>query len=113
MPAEVNVGVGKPFSIDDLQSLAPKSRGRPPRTGSILSAIMVKRRLRNNTVAVALDCGDRMFYNYLARRHPIPARALLGLCQLLDLDPEDLVDSDGYLLLAAPEQSSVDQGDDW
>ena len=85
--------------IEALQQ-APRRdpRGRPARTGTILASIMSARLFRNNVIAVAMNVSDRALSNYLARRAPVPAQSLVGLCDFLEMDPEELVDDNRFLL---------------
>lgn len=47
--------------------------------------------------AVAMHCTERAVWNYMRRVRKLPLRMLGPLCDLLDLDPVDLVDEQGYL----------------
>lgn len=70
----------------------------PVKSGTRLADEMVTLGLRKQEVCGALVCSDRQLYNYMSRQWPIPVTRLSALCDLLDLDPEDLVDERGFLV---------------
>lgn len=59
---------------------------------------MKQRGIKKNTIAATLRVSDPTVYNYLKRRYRVPPMQLGPLCDLLDMDPEELVDSRGFLL---------------
>jgi hypothetical protein len=59
---------------------------------------MTQRNIRKIRIAALLHCSDRQLYNYLARLRPVPVIHVGALCDLLDMDPEELVDERNYLL---------------
>jgi hypothetical protein len=78
----------------------PRGQGRLVRQGTVLALVMTQRNIRKIRVAAVLCCSDRQLYNYLARLRPIPVIHLGALCDLMDMDPEELVDERNYLLEA-------------
>jgi len=81
-----------------------QNAGRPHASGTRLAKIMRERGIKKHNVATVLRCSDPTVYNYLTRRYPIPALQLGALCDRLDMDPEQLVDDQGFLLLADAEE---------
>lgn len=59
---------------------------------------MRERGIKAHDVGRVLLCSDRTVHNYLTRRYPIPALRLGALCDRLDMDPDELVDDQGFLL---------------
>ena len=92
----------------DTQLAAPTSRPRPKphgqgrlvKQGTVLAREMAWRRMRKSQVAGAMGCSDRQLYNYMARRAPIPGMQIGALCDLMDMDLEELVDEWNFLLQA-------------
>ena len=66
--------------------------------GTVLARLMAQHSLRRRHIAAALECSERQVYNYTSRAIPIPALYLARLCDLLDVDSDELVDDDRYLL---------------
>lgn len=77
---------------------ARQNAGRPHVGGTRLAKIMRMRGIKAHDVGRVLRCSDRTVYNYLTRRYPIPTMMLAALCDRLDMDPEELVDGEGFLL---------------
>ena len=76
----------------------PRGQGRLVKQGTVLAAVMTQRNMRKIRVAAVLSCSDRQLYNFLARRRRVPVIHLGALCDLMDMDPEELVDERNYLL---------------
>lgn len=78
----------------------PRGQGRLAKQGTVLAREMTRRNMRKIRVAAVLWCSDRQLYNFLARLRPVPVMHLGELCDLMDMDPDELVDERNYLLEA-------------
>ena len=73
-------------------------RGRPYPTHTRLGSLMDERGLMANTVAMQAGVHPRILSELLSgRKRPNP-RHLAGLCSMLDVDPDDLLE-DSYPML--------------
>ncbi len=59
---------------------------------------MTRRNVRKTRLTAVMRCSDGQLYNYMARLIPVPGMQLGALCDIMDMDVEELVD-DGYVLL--------------
>lgn len=75
-----------------------KTKGRPFTTGTILARELNRRRLTVGYVSRAMHVSERMVYNYLTLKYPIPLGSLGNLCTALDMDRDQLVDRKRFLL---------------
>ncbi len=75
-----------------------QNAGRPFIAGTVLAARMKQRHIKAHQVARALRVSERTLYNYMTRKYPVPALRLGPLCDRLDMDPDELVDHQGFLL---------------
>lgn len=89
---------GRIIAEEIMRVNARQNAGRPHVSGTRLAKIMRARGIKKHDVGRVLRCSDATVYNYLTRRYPIPPMMLAALCDRLDMDPEDLVDDDGFLL---------------
>lgn len=79
-------------------STAPQTQGhRPMAPGTVLSDVMRARGLRKQAATAVMHCSDRMLYNFMVRKYAVPALKLAALCDLLDMDDDELIDDDGFL----------------
>jgi hypothetical protein len=78
----------------------PRGQGRLVKQGTVLAREMGWRRIRKTRVTAVMRCSDRQLYNYMDRRARVPGMQLGPLCDLLDMDPEELVDERNFLLEA-------------
>jgi hypothetical protein len=76
----------------------PRGQGRLVKQGTVLARVMTQRNMRKIRIAAVLWCSDGQLYNYLARLRPVPVIHLGALCDLMDMDPDELVDERNYLL---------------
>jgi hypothetical protein len=90
----------RPVGSTSTPRQKPHGQGRLVKQGTVLAREMGWRRIRKSHVVGAMGCSDRQLYNYMARRAPIPAMQLGTLCDLMDMDPEELVDERNFLLEA-------------
>lgn len=72
--------------------------GRPHTPGTKLSEEMRRRRIKVGDVAYITGCSERQFYNYLTRRRPLRLQQIGPLCDYMDMDPDELVDEERFLL---------------
>ena len=80
-----------------VRNATPRGHGPYVVSGTVLARKMAPRRLKKHHVAAALRVSDRALYNYMTRRRPIPVLKVGILCDLLDMDQEELVDEQGFL----------------
>jgi hypothetical protein len=78
--------------------------------GTVLGREMRRRRIRQARIIAATGVSARALQNYSARRARWPSGRLIALCDVMDMDDEELVDADGHLRLAPRRK---DQDDDW
>lgn len=93
------VSVGVSVGTGVVPAEDRKSDGRPINDGTVLARVMKQRHIKAQRVATILHASDRAVHNYLKRLYPVPLLFLGALCDYLDMDPEELVDSRNYLLI--------------
>lgn len=76
-----------------------RNSGRNGTMGTVLARVMRERGIKHFDVARVLVCSDRQVYNYMKRIYPVPTMQLGALCDRLDMDPEQLVDENRFLLM--------------
>ncbi len=81
------------------RQVGSRRAGRPHTSGTVLARVMRERDIKMVRVAAALNVSHNTLYNYLKRKSRLsPLQAIL-LGELLDANPEALVQSDGLLLM--------------
>ena len=70
--------------------------------GTVLAREMRWRRIRKHQVTAVIGCSDRQLYNYMARRSPMRPQEVAWLCDMLDMEPHELIDERGFLLSSQP-----------
>ena len=73
--------------------------GKTKRPRTVVECEMQLRGIRQGQVVGALRCSPRAWQNYVARRRPFPSVLLVALCELLEMDDDELVGNDGFLRL--------------
>lgn len=76
-------------------------QGGRPMAGqnTIVVRMANERSMRLTDLGKAMGCSERAIYNYTTRRSPVPTMYIFGLCDELDVDPEEIIDNDGYFKL--------------
>jgi hypothetical protein len=71
--------------------------GRSNRPDTVVGYEMAWRGMRQARVAGELRCSQRALHNYLTRTRPFPSVLLAALCDLFEMDDDELVDETHYL----------------
>ncbi len=79
------------------------TRGAPLKssTRTVLGRVMAERGMRVSQISALLGCSDRKTFYVLSREQRVPMVNFKGVCDHLDMEQDDLVDSLGYLKLDA------------
>lgn len=86
--------------ITSTQQHVTPGRGRPMAGADTVVTRMARERGMNVTdVSYAMGCSQRTLWNYTTRLTPVPTAYVFGLCDRLDVDPEEIIDQDGYFKL--------------
>lgn len=74
-----------------------KRNGAPLKVRTVLAHEMTRRRLTVLDICSVLHISDRRFRYCLTRDMPVPMNHFAKLCDLLDMDENELVDEHNYL----------------
>lgn len=89
---------------ETVRTIAPRNfapnAGRPMAGGdTVVVRLANERGMRQADLCAAMGCSQRALYNYTTRSAPVPTIYVFGLCDQLDVDPDEILDHDGFFKL--------------